>query len=187
MLKYFVFFQHRDTPLSVGWSSLWRLCTQAVDFFFLDQRPPPPPLHYSWAPWSSSAYIPACLDRLVDCSYLLLGAFSWLGHGTGLPLADQTSHWTASFYLNRCRNTFYSGGTFSWWKSISAVLFHFIQTIFLGWDIKTVNMCIYIYVCYCEDDCLLRYTSRRFLFFSPLKLKSLFRASYRDTKRAAHF
>lgn len=69
-------FPPTETCLSVRWSSLWRLCTQAVDLFFLISAPHP---HSSWAPWSSSAYVPACLDRLVDCSYLLLGAFSWLG------------------------------------------------------------------------------------------------------------
>lgn len=54
--------------------------------FSWSARPSPPPPHSSWAPWSSSAYVPACLDRLVDCSYLLLGAFSWLGE---LAVASQ--------------------------------------------------------------------------------------------------
>lgn len=43
--------------------------------------------------------IPACLDRPVDCSYLLLGAFSWLV--VNLPV-NRTSLRTASFYLNHC-------------------------------------------------------------------------------------
>lgn len=79
MLKY-LFSSCTETFLSVRWSSLWRLCTQAVDLFFLISGPSPP--RSSWTPWSSSAYVPACLD----CSYLLLGAFFWLGE---LAVASQ--------------------------------------------------------------------------------------------------
>lgn len=164
-----LFSSQTETCLSLWGEALCEDSALRLWICFSWSAPPAPHTHSSWAPWSSSVYVPACLDRLVDCSYLLLGAFSWLGHGTGSPLTDQTSHWTASFYLNRCCKTFYGGGTFSWWKSISAVLFHFIQTIFLRCDIKTVNMCVYKYiyicVCYREDDCLLRNTSCRFVFF----------------------
>lgn len=137
MLKY-LFSSHTETCLSVRWSSLWRLCTQAVDFFFLipDRR--------------LRTFRPVWTDLSTVLTFSSVPSPDWVSslwhHSTGSPPTDQTSRWTASFYLNRCRKTFYSGGTFSWWKRISAVLFHSIQTIFLRWDIKTVNMYIYIYI-----------------------------------------
>lgn len=83
--------RHSDLPL-------WKLKT-CCRWIFLWSVIPDCRLHI----------VPACLDKPVDCSYLLLGAFSWLvelavtHHSTSwlLPV-NRTSLPTASFYLNPC-------------------------------------------------------------------------------------